>query len=75
MAPLAGGMFATPGFRAFAVVGILGGYTTVSSFALQTVQLALAGRRFWSAFNVAASMTLCLAAVAGGFWTAGRLFA
>jgi CrcB protein len=75
MAPLVGGVMATAGFRDFAVVGILGGYTTVSSFALQTLNLALAGEMLRSALNVAISSALCLAAVGGGFWMAGRVLA
>ena len=45
------------------IIGVLGGYTTFSSFSLQTLELANAGR--WSAAgaNVALSVALSLAAV------------
>ncbi|WP_142846696.1 fluoride efflux transporter CrcB [Telmatospirillum sp. J64-1] len=44
------------------VVGILGSYTTVSSFSLQTLALLRAGRSSRAALNVIASLTLCLLA-------------
>lgn len=55
--------------RDFAVVGVLGGYTTVSSFTLQTVNLALDGEAIQAVFNVLGSAAFCLAAVAAGHWT------
>ncbi|MBN8943488.1 MAG: fluoride efflux transporter CrcB [Rhizobiales bacterium] len=64
-----GGVFAGDLFRDFVVVGVLGGYTTVSSFCLQTLNLALAGERRHAVFNIALSAGLCVAAVAVGFWT------
>lgn len=50
--------------RAFLMVGVLGGYTTFSSFSLQTLELARAGA--WGAAGgyVALSLLLCL----GGVW-------
>ena len=50
--------------------GFLGSYTTVSSFALQTLALARAGEPRFALGNIALSVGLCLAAVALGF-TAG----
>lgn len=61
------GFFAMPAVRAFLIVGFCGGYTTVSSFALQTLALELDGERRQAGFNVAMSVVLCLAAVAVGF--------
>jgi CrcB protein len=55
-------------------VGVLGSYTTVSSFALQTLALARAGERWSALANVALSLTLCLAAATLGYAAAGRLF-
>lgn len=54
--------------RDFAFVGVLGGYTTVSSFTLQTVNLALDGEAVQAVFNVLGSAAFCLAATASGFW-------
>jgi fluoride exporter len=51
----------------FAVTGFLGCYTTVSSFSLQTLALARDGETARAAGNVMLSLSLCLAAVAGGF--------
>lgn len=42
------------------VVGLLGSYTTVSSFALQTLQLGGSGRRGAALGNVVASVLGCL---------------
>lgn len=46
------------------VVGVLGSYTTVSSFSLQTLTLLRSGERGRAAANVAASVSLCPAAAA-----------
>jgi fluoride exporter len=51
----------------FLVTGFLGCYTTVSSFSLQTLALARDGETARAVGNVALSVLLCLAAVAGGF--------
>ncbi len=48
------------------VIGVLGSYTTVSSFTLQTLVLARAGRFAAASANILASLCLCLAAAAGG---------
>ena len=73
----ADGFFAEAMFRDFVIVGVLGGYTTVSSFSLQSLNLALGGEHGRAAFNVVASSVLCVAGVAAGFlmvqWTSGRL--
>ena len=53
------------------VIGILGSYTTVSSFSLQTLVLARGGRPAAALANVLASLGLCLAAAAAGFWLLG----
>ena len=63
-----GGIFASDLFRDLIVVGLFGGYTTVSSFCLQTLNLALEGEGRLAAFNVVASSALCVLFVALGFW-------
>nr|WP_207018326.1 fluoride efflux transporter CrcB [Roseococcus suduntuyensis] len=56
------------------VVGTLGSYTTVSSFSLQTLALARAGQGGRAAWNVMASLGLCLAAALGGHHAGLNLF-
>ena len=49
--------------RQFGRVGICGGFTTFSSFSLQTLNLARDGDWLRACANIAASVVLCLAAV------------
>ena len=59
--------------RAFVMVGILGGFTTFSSFSLETLNLARAGSVGAAAMNAGLSLLLCLAGVWLGF-AAAALF-
>lgn len=52
--------------RLFWTVGLCGGFTTFSAFALDTVTLAATGAPWRAAANVAANLLLCLGAAAGG---------
>jgi CrcB protein len=56
--------------RAFVLVGILGGFTTFSSFSLETLTLARNGTLGAAGAYVASSLVLCLAAAALGFASA-----
>ena len=49
--------------RQFVMVGICGGYTTFSSFSLQTLNLARDGDWLRAAANIVLSVVLCLLAV------------
>jgi CrcB protein len=53
--------------RAFVFVGILGGFTTFSSFGLDTLTLVHEGRRMAAAWNVAGQVGLGLLSVFLGY--------
>ena len=59
--------------RNFIMIGILGGYTTFSSFGLQTFLLVQDGQRWEAAANVLLSVVLCLVGVWLGAMLAGSL--
>ncbi len=50
-------------FRQFFMLGVCGGYTTFSSFSLQTLSLAQDGEWFKAGANAVLSLVLCLAGV------------
>lgn len=54
-------------------VGVLGSYTTVSSFSLQTLSLARDGAWHDAVLNIVASVAICFGAVLAGFLLANRL--
>jgi CrcB protein len=45
------------------MLGLLGGYTTFSSFSLQTLALLNDGEWLYAGLNIGASVILCLVAV------------
>ncbi|MGC3982702.1 MAG: fluoride efflux transporter CrcB [Steroidobacteraceae bacterium] len=53
--------------RQFLMTGVLGGFTTFSSFSLQTLMLARSGDWFGAGANIVASVVLCLLAAWCGF--------
>ena len=53
--------------RQFVMTGICGGYTTFSSFSLQTQNLVNDGEWLYAGANVGLSVTLCLIAVWAGY--------
>ena len=68
-----GRMLVSPTFRTFFMAGICGGYTTFSSFSLQTLNLARDGEWLYAGLNALLSFTLCLFAVWLGHVTAMTL--
>ena len=61
----------TPQSRTFAtqllITGVCGGYTTFSSFSLQTLNLLRDGEWFYAAGNILLSVILCMIAVWIGY--------
>jgi CrcB protein len=55
-----GRVFVPGEWRQFFMIGICGGYTTFSSFSLQTLTLAQDGEWEWAALNIGLSVVLCL---------------
>jgi fluoride exporter len=53
--------------RQFFMIGICGGYTTFSSFSLQTLNLAREGQWGYAMLNIGLSVVLCLIGVWLGF--------
>lgn len=58
--------FLGPDSRALLVVGVLGGFTTFSSFANETVNAARDGAPLVALLNVMLTLVLCLSAVMAG---------
>jgi CrcB protein len=58
-----GRWLAPVGLRQFLIYGVLGGYTTFSSFSWQTLELAQNGEWLRAGGNVLGSVALCLVAV------------
>lgn len=58
---ISGGPFpASPGLRTFVMIGFCGGFTTFSSFSLQTLDLLQAGEVARSGLYILLSVALCL---------------
>jgi CrcB protein len=58
-----GRVFVSGTTRQFVMTGICGGYTTFSSFSLQTLNLARDDEWLYTGGNIAGSVVLCLVAV------------
>jgi fluoride exporter len=69
-----GGRFlVAPDARQFVMVGVCGGFTTFSSFSLQTLNLLLHGYAVRAGANIVGSVALCLLAVWLGYLAASAL--
>lgn len=68
-----GRLLVSPDTRAFILVGMLGGFTTFSSFSLETLNLARDGEWLWATANAVGSLLLCLTAVWVGHVAAAAL--
>jgi CrcB protein len=58
-----GRLFVDATTRQFVMLGLLGGFTTFSSFSLQTLALLNDGEWLYAGLNIGASVILCLVAV------------
>lgn len=68
------GRFGAPEIvRIFFMIGVCGGFTTFSSFSLQTLDLLRAGAGGRALTNIGLSVALCLASVAAGHVLAAHL--
>jgi CrcB protein len=68
-----GRVFVSNDARLFVMVGICGGYTTFSSFSLQTLDLVRDGHVLRAGLNVGGSVALCLATVWIGYAMAAAI--
>ncbi|MBM3813369.1 MAG: fluoride efflux transporter CrcB [Acidimicrobiia bacterium] len=59
--------------RLFLIPGLCGGFTTFSAFSLETFALLQEEQWAKAGLNMVLSVTLCLIAVAAGYWSAGAL--
>jgi len=57
----------TPELRLFLLVGVLGGFTTFSSYAFESFALVQQGRFLWASINVVGQVVAGLAGVWVGF--------
>jgi fluoride exporter len=65
----------SPELRTFLTVGILGGYTTFSTFSLDSVLLLQRGEYAQAAFYVIGSVVLSILALFAGLWIVRSLYA
>jgi CrcB protein len=68
-----GRLLAAPDARQFVMVGVCGGFTTFSSFSLQTLNLMRDGDVLRAGGNVVGSVVLCMIAVWLGYLAATTL--
>ncbi len=68
-----GRVFVGAGTRQFVMTGICGGFTTFSSFSLNTLNLIQDGEWLYAGGNIAGSVTLCLISIWLGSISAAAL--
>jgi len=68
-----GRIFLGSSTRQFVMIGMCGGYTTFSSFSLQTLNLINDGEAYYASLNIFLSVILCLLGVWAGAALAAML--
>ncbi len=68
-----GRVYASSTARQFVMIGICGGYTTFSSFSIQTLNLVQDGEWFRAGANIGLSVACCLVAVWAGYAVAASI--
>jgi fluoride exporter len=68
-----GRWLAGPSFRVFFIFGLCGGFTTFSSFSMQTLTLIREEQWLYAGANIVLSIVLCLVAVWVGHALAGSI--
>lgn len=68
-----GKFIVNPDIRSVVMIGVCGGYTTFSSFSLQTLSLARNGELASAGWNCASSLGLCLLGVWLGYVAASLI--
>jgi fluoride exporter len=68
-----GRVFVSSTARQFVMIGICGGYTTFSSFSIQTLNLVQDGEWFRAGANIVLSVICCLVAVWAGYLLAASM--
>jgi CrcB protein len=59
--------------RAFLLIGVLGAFTTFSTFSMETLNLVEGGQLGKALLNIVASVTVCMTAAALGIFAARQL--
>ncbi len=65
----------SPELRSFLTIGILGGYTTFSTFSLDSVLLLQKGEYAQAAFYIIGSVVLSILALVAGLWIVRAIYA
>ncbi|MCA9801441.1 MAG: fluoride efflux transporter CrcB [Cyanobacteria bacterium HKST-UBA02] len=65
--------FFSPEIRAFLMVGVLGGFTTFSTYGYETFQLIRDGQMFYAISNAVLQVLIGVACVYLGYWLAKLL--